>query len=269
MDDAALEQVKSVMAETVRNIKKVMGNDANNQALFIGVLSKLLHGIISTVADHAETASQGAKSAIYADIEASARIRGFNAIDELDAQYSISDIEPDDLPNAINYLGKAMSTALFKGLYELPKPLQTQEILLRAIESLLANLLHQKFNDPNDPHAILDSFCEHIHMALRDLEKTSGVTQSNMKDKSSLNKSIISIVERIDKRAKEILVNGGDEALLLSLHNVMGEIKEVMDASTTHELDMYYEKYPGFYEYMCLLSQLAQGISDGTIEVSG
>lgn len=55
-----------------------------------------------------------------------------------------------------------MSTALFSGLYELPKPLQNEETLLRVIEALLTNLLNQKFSDPGNLHDILDSFCEHV-----------------------------------------------------------------------------------------------------------
>ena len=40
-------------------------------------------------------------------------------------------------------------------------------MMLRAVEVLLANLLKQKFS--NNAHQILDSLCEHVHMALTDL----------------------------------------------------------------------------------------------------
>jgi len=39
-------------------------------------------------------------------------------------------------------------------------------MLLRAVETMLANLLKERFSAPNDPHAILDSLSEHVHMAL-------------------------------------------------------------------------------------------------------
>lgn len=42
-------------------------------------------------------------------------------------------------------------------------------MLLRGVEALLGNLLYHKFNSLEDPHAILNSFCEHVHMAIDDL----------------------------------------------------------------------------------------------------
>jgi hypothetical protein len=80
--------------------------------------------------------------------------------------YSVSDIDAGDPAMAMNYLGQQMSTTLFKGIHELPLPLRNQEMLVRGVEALLANLLNDKFDNPHD---ILDSFCEHVHMALNDL----------------------------------------------------------------------------------------------------
>ena len=190
------------------------------------------------------------------------------AIHELGVGYCLSDIQPDDMAGAMNYLGKAMSTALFKGLYELPNPLQKEEILLRAIEALLTNLLNQKFSNPDNPHDILDSFCEHVHMVLNELQNISSTQKTNMNRKQPSNNPIEAILEDIHDQANDILLSGGgDEELLLSLNGVMGKIKKVMDASTQQEMDGYYEEYSGFYRYMILLDQLAKGIADGTIPV--
>jgi len=82
--------------------------------------------------------------------------------------YSVSNIAEDDMETGMNYLGQQLTTALFKGLHELPMPLRNQEMLLRSVEVLLSNLLNEKFKD--DAHRLLDSFCEHVHMALTDLE---------------------------------------------------------------------------------------------------
>ena len=80
------------------------------------------------------------------------------------------------------------------------------------------------------------------------------------------NKEIEHIVENINNHANDILVNGGgDKELLLSLSDVMDEIKKVMDASTQKELNDYGQKYNGFYRYGRLLEKLASGIADGTI----
>jgi len=76
------------------------------------------------------------------------------------------------------------------------------------------------------------------------------------------------IVEGIHDYANDILRNGGeDEELLISLYDVMGEIRKVIDGATHQDLDSYCQKYNGFYRYMRLLEQLAEGIADGTISV--
>lgn len=76
------------------------------------------------------------------------------------------------------------------------------------------------------------------------------------------------IVEHINNRANDILLKGGgDEELLLSLHDIMGELKKVMDTSTNQELDGYCQKYNGFYRYARLLEKLSEDMADGTINI--
>lgn len=71
----------------------------------------------------------------------------------------------------------------------------------------------------------------------------------------------------LDHEAKEILQNGGgQESLLISLSNRIFEIKGIMDSSTHTELDYYCSKYEGFYYYMKLMEQLAQGCADGAFD---
>ena len=48
-------------------------------------------------------------------------------------------------------------------------------MLLRGVEALLANLLHQKFNAS---HHILDSLCERVHRALNDLKSRTPVCEN-------------------------------------------------------------------------------------------
>ncbi len=69
----------------------------------------------------------------------------------------------------MNYIGQALSTTLFKSIHELPQSLRKPEMLLRGVECSLGNLLHQKFCE-HDAHKVLDNLCEHVHMALDDLE---------------------------------------------------------------------------------------------------
>lgn len=76
------------------------------------------------------------------------------------------------------------------------------------------------------------------------------------------------LVTKINSCANEIFAKGGgDEELLMSIHDHMGQIKKIMDASTHSEMDDYCQKYNGFYSYMFLLEKLAENIGDGTIKV--
>lgn len=92
-------------------------------------------------------------------------------------------------------------------------------------------------------------------MSLDDLQKPSKLSQSNLDKKMSSNDHITPIVENINNLANDILFNGGDdEELLLSLHDFMDELKEVVDESTQQKLDEYCQKYNGFYRYARLWS---------------
>lgn len=83
-----------------------------------------------------------------------------------------------------------------------------------------------------------------------------------------MTESVTELVERIDNQANDIILNGGgDEELLLSLHDVMADLKIIMDASTEQELDLICQQYEGFYLYMRIIEQLAEKIADGTISV--
>jgi hypothetical protein len=88
-------------------------------------------------------------------------------LDQGSKNYSVSNIDSDDITTAMNYVGQELSTTLSKVIHELPLPLRSLEVFLRGIEALLTNFLNQKFKDP---HQVLDDFCEHVHMALNDLE---------------------------------------------------------------------------------------------------
>lgn len=73
---------------------------------------------------------------------------------------------------------------------------------------------------------------------------------------------------QLDKAAAQILQQGGEEALLMSLaeHMVNVEdinIKDILDSASEGELNAYCEKYDGFYQYMHLLERLAAATADG------
>lgn len=170
-DSKTSSKVSAVITQALFKLKDLVDNDAEYEMDYHQVVTLFLQGVISTAIDLAELHSPGVFLVIYADIESSSKLGGLRAIAKMQSEkgsisYSVSDIDAGDPAMAMNYLGQQMSTTLFKGIHELPLPLRNQEMLVRGVEALLANLLNDKFDNP---HAVLDTFCEHVHMALNDL----------------------------------------------------------------------------------------------------
>lgn len=164
-------ELQSVMTEAMLKMQALCDAGDSGKSSFLSIVKLFVMGVISTAADLAEVSTPGSAPFLYADIEAVAKNGGMRAIQERQLKsdapgYSVSQIKPGDDTMAMNYLGHHLSADLFKRLHELPEQMRSQEMLLRAVEALLTNLLNQKFDSS---HAILDSFCEHVHMALSDL----------------------------------------------------------------------------------------------------
>jgi len=163
-------EIMGVVINTLLELKKLSGknNSLSNIIMF-------LITIISTTADLMELEYPGvATSYIYTEIEAAMKIGGIRGVRDFQIKngsinYSVSDIADDDMEMAMNYVGQELGVTLFKAVHEIPLPLRGKEILLRGIEALLANVLHGKFKEDN-PHKLIDSMCEHVHMGLKDLE---------------------------------------------------------------------------------------------------
>ena len=59
----------------------------------------------------------------------------------------------------------------------------------------------------------------------------------------------------------------GDSHLLVTIHDYMELFMKVMNGSTPEQMNYLSQKHPGFYRYGKILESMAEGISDGTIEV--
>lgn len=161
------------MQDALLQLQNLVNQNPEQQPDFLGVVKTFLLGVISTAIDLTEVTHPGTTPLLYADLEAAMKMGGLREIAKVSSNhgtthYSVSNIDENDMASGMNYIGQQLSITLFKSLYELPAPLQNQEMMLRSVEVLLANLLNQKFT--NQAHQILDSLCEHVHMALTDLE---------------------------------------------------------------------------------------------------
>jgi hypothetical protein len=178
-------ELQTIMANALVQMKTLIKNDVTKEINFVSMASLFITGLMSTAADLSELAIPGSAAYLYSEVEAAAKNGGFSAVKgflkKAGNSYSVSNIAPDDMTTAMNYLGQELGAALYKHFHELPKPLRTEEMLLRGIEALAGNLLYQKFNSPKDPHVILDQLCEHVHMVLDDLTERDQISQQVFK----------------------------------------------------------------------------------------
>lgn len=167
-NEKVVEELQIIMTEALLNMQKLCGVEKTQLFSFTKIF---LMGVISTAAEILEASEPSLAHALYADVEAVAKSGGLRSIMKHQRQnggleYSVSDIRHGDYAMAMNYLGHHLSADLFRHLHELPESMRKPEMLLRGIEALLTNLLNQKFDAS---HEVLDSFCEHVHMSLKDL----------------------------------------------------------------------------------------------------
>ena len=171
------EMIAEMHATTKQAFERMIDSiDADTKSTsIIPALSLSIVSVVSMIADLLEVKYQGASTYFFKEVETGLKLDIVEKIKSFQqekggASYSLSDIAPNDFENGMNYLGQALSETLFSTIHELPKSMHTQEMLLRGVEALLANLLHSKFRALGDVHSILDSLCEHVHMNLKALD---------------------------------------------------------------------------------------------------
>ena len=224
-------------------------------------LKLLLLGIVSSVIQIEELKRPGTSGYLWAEIESGAKQGGLAAVANgmlSEREYSISEIGENDVENGMNYLGQKLGESLFKHIHDLPVGLRKPEMFLRAIEALITNLLNDKFKD-SDPHGILDSFCEHVHMTLQNLEK---------RDPFKKNQDPFEVIAAtIDKKVKAIVLGGGDDtAIFTGLADEMDNVWKILKQAPEGQMDQYCTKYEYFYKYMKIVETLAENLASGKIK---
>ena len=251
-------------------------------------LTFILFAVVSSVIEISETHGDCNAEYIWSELEHMAKEGGLTAVAEKiksGRTYSISEIAPQDFGSGMNYLGQHVATALHKHIHDLPIQQRKPEMFLRALETVMANLINQKFADC-DRHAIIDSFCEHLHMALDaqgtptnargdkvsdlKLPKSEPVKPKiDSKPKIKNQQSIIrDIVIKINQRALDALSHGGPVALMGLLPSFIHDLDKIMHHENKDEIDDLCNEYEGFYQLMSVVEALAEDISSGKIKVT-
>lgn len=168
----ALDRLELVMKNALFEMKSLVDYDLTQKVDFVQMVVLFLQGLISTAADLVEFSHPGAGAYLYSEIEAAVKTKRLGAKDITSQRESVydsvsdSDLSLDDMEIALNQLGQTLSDSLFKELSKLPRLFQNQEMVLRGVEVLLVNLLYRNFDDP---HLVLDHFCDHVYAALTHL----------------------------------------------------------------------------------------------------
>ncbi len=169
-----IQELQFEVLARLGELTNLLDADEKSNINIVSMMAMVLACCVSTVADLLELTHEGTSTALYKETEAILKQGGIRNIRKKQtagaAQYSISEIKDNDFENGMNYLGQELATTLFSAIHELPHTMQNPEMLLRAVEALLANLLNQKFRSLGNVHNLLDSLCEHVHMNLKALE---------------------------------------------------------------------------------------------------
>jgi hypothetical protein len=257
-----------------------------NEVDYSSRLTFILFSVISSIIEIAEARGDCPSEYIWSEMEKMTKEGGLTAVAEKikgNRSYSISEIDPQDVGSGMNYLGQQVSVALHKHIHDLPVQQRKPEMFLRALETVFANLLNQKFADL-DQHKIVDSFCEHIHMALDDKSSWAQEPQkpnlklvkpepnkTNDKPKTAPitrpKSNIEATVIKLDKMAIKVISKGGSPALLEALPEFIPHLDKIMLHENMDEIDELCEKYQGFHELMLVIEVVSGGIKSGTIKL--
>lgn len=261
-----------------------------NENDYLDRLKFILFAVMSSVIETSEARGDCPSEYIWSELENMAKEGGLTAVAEKiksGLTYSISEIDPQDIGSGMNYLGQHVSTALYKHIHDLPVQQRKPEMFLRALEAVIVNLLNQKFANL-DKHKIIDSLCEHLHMALDDKgawssednkkstlqlvtpNKTNPQTsqKSQILEETKQQSDIRQVVIKINRQALEILARVGPPALIGALPSFISNLDKIMRHENKDEIDDLCNEYDGFYQLMSLIETLAGGISSGKIKVN-
>ena len=84
-----------------------------------------------------------------------------------------------------------------------------------------------------------------------------------MLDLTSKQHQIANLIDQHVNRFPETTF--GDEQLLPTLFDYMPGFKQVMDSSSSVQMDFLCTQYPGFYRFAMIMEAMAKGISNGEI----
>ena len=79
---------------------------------------------------------------------------------------------------------------------------------------------------------------------------------------------MLETMKRLDAHANALLLIGASDIDLLGgMFDVMPDVKALLDAGYGEEIERNAGRFPGLHRYAVMLSNIAEGIADGSIRV--
>jgi hypothetical protein len=79
---------------------------------------------------------------------------------------------------------------------------------------------------------------------------------------------MLEIMTRLDTRANGLLLTGASDIdLLAGMFDLMPDFKALLDSPYRGEIEANATRFPGLYRYGVMLTEVAEGIADGSIRV--
>jgi hypothetical protein len=76
------------------------------------------------------------------------------------------------------------------------------------------------------------------------------------------------LIIKINKKVNNLTArNADDTTIMMETFKLMDDVKNIIDSCPQEQLNIYTQKYKGFYRFMKILESLAAGLADGTISV--
>lgn len=80
---------------------------------------------------------------------------------------------------------------------------------------------------------------------------------------------MLEIMKRLDATANALLLTGASDIDLLGgMFDLMPDFKALLDSPYRGEIEANATRFPGLYRYGVMLSNVAEGIADGSISVT-
>lgn len=175
-----MQSISQIMASTLQELHKFIEEECNhnNPKETLVLMMSFTSGLIIQLRDKMETLEQGLGSQFLDAVNKTTQkgSEGLETIERLNRndpslKKSSSNIDPNDLPAAIGFLGSKLMNDIKAHMDELPYVLGNDMTLSHALAALIANIFTHL--DDKNVDALIDAFSKNIRVFANKAEKNN------------------------------------------------------------------------------------------------